>query len=318
MLLNLIFLRIFAILLIVNSHLGHMYPYSQLGFGGFLGNSIFYLISGVGLTMSFQRRPVSAITWYRKRIIKVGIPLLLFMAILNIGNLQGFLASVYHRIIWHDIQQLNSFLPVLWGLYLLFLPINRMHPKQIIVCMTLLLTVTSGLFVYTINTVQNIPHELPSNEMFFPLNALACFMLGIYFSKTNILPSRLTRHKSTALLCIAAIVFSQGMHQVFSYLGGKYIPINFFLNLTTVYAFYILSQSIDLKLSNNKTAFLYSLASSSLAVYLVQFKMIKIIDVTNIEFPYNVVSLYLYTFIFSYALTRMSGFLTNRVISGNQ
>ena len=312
---NLIYLRILAILLIVNSHLAAMYPFPQLAFGGFLGNSIFYLISGVGLSLSYQRNPVSALTWSQKRILKVGIPLLLFIGILNLGDWQGFWASISHRIIWHETNQLRSFLPVLWGLYILFLPINRMTVEKTRTAITLLLLITAGLFVYKVLTLESIPYDLPSNEMFFPLNALLCFTLGIYLTKTNILSNNLNHDKRIIVICIAFIFCSQAMHQYFKFLGEKYLPLNFYLNIISILALYALSNSVTIKTSGKFTTFLYALASSSLAVYLLQFKMIKIISATSIQFPYNILCMYLYTFIFAYSLTKLSNFISEYAMS---
>ena len=52
-------------------------------------------------------------------------------------------------------------------------------------------------------------------------------------------------------------------------------------------------------------------ASSSLAIYIVHFRYIHIVDALNVEFPYNVAQVYLYSIIFAYSLTRLSGYMVN-------
>lgn len=40
------YLKCVAVLLVLNSHLDQIYPVSSLGFGGAMGNTLFFLVSG--------------------------------------------------------------------------------------------------------------------------------------------------------------------------------------------------------------------------------------------------------------------------------
>lgn len=60
-------LKFFAIILITNSHINHLYPIPSLGTGGSLGNAIFFLVSAIGLTLSLNRKKVDFGIWFYKR-----------------------------------------------------------------------------------------------------------------------------------------------------------------------------------------------------------------------------------------------------------
>ena len=60
-------LKFFAIILITNSHISHLYPYHNMGTGGSLGNSIFFLGSSVGLTLSLKNKKIDFVSWFYKR-----------------------------------------------------------------------------------------------------------------------------------------------------------------------------------------------------------------------------------------------------------
>lgn len=60
-------MRLLAIFLIVNSHIGELYPDCRFAVGGHLGNSIFFFASGFGLLLSCRLNPLRTLNWYRKR-----------------------------------------------------------------------------------------------------------------------------------------------------------------------------------------------------------------------------------------------------------
>src|SRR4051812_42339330 len=66
-----IFFRFIAILLITNSHLDKLYPIPMLGSGGALGNSLFFMISGLGLALSGKMQTLGFPIWFRHRVSKI-------------------------------------------------------------------------------------------------------------------------------------------------------------------------------------------------------------------------------------------------------
>ena len=65
------FIRFIAIVLITNSHLERLYPIPQLGTGGAIGNSLFFMMSGYGLYLSFRKRELPFLKWYKRRITRL-------------------------------------------------------------------------------------------------------------------------------------------------------------------------------------------------------------------------------------------------------
>ncbi len=314
-LVNLVVIRILAVALIVNSHLDIFYPLSQLAIGGRLGNSLFYFISGVGLSISFQRNPVPALEWARKRGIKLIVPLLMYIGVVSIGNLQAFTDAVLNNMVWHKPDQLERFLPVLLGLYLLFLQINNLSIKRTKHILIVLVIISAALLIHRVYTIDNVPAGLPTSDIFFTLNALICFVLGIFLTKEKEFEVLINRKKKFYIICSFILIFvSQGLHQYVKYLGGNYIVLDFYINFVTVISLFIFLSLIDFSKIKSYTPLLYDIASSSLAVFIVHFKVIKVVNGANISFPYNIISVYLYSFIFAYALTKLSVSFSNYIL----
>lgn len=60
-------LRCLAGLLIANSHIEGYYPIRQLAADGLVGNSLFFLLSGLGLSLSRRRTQRPFVQWYARR-----------------------------------------------------------------------------------------------------------------------------------------------------------------------------------------------------------------------------------------------------------
>jgi peptidoglycan/LPS O-acetylase OafA/YrhL len=64
-------LRVLAILLIANSHLEELYPFRPLAADGLIGNSLFFLLSGLGLALSPRTGEGRFLDWYRRRLSRI-------------------------------------------------------------------------------------------------------------------------------------------------------------------------------------------------------------------------------------------------------
>lgn len=71
-----------ACLLISNSHLEGFYPRSWMAADGLLGNSIFFLLAGFGVTISQSRRPYGLLRFYSRRILRI-YPSLIFVMLVG-------------------------------------------------------------------------------------------------------------------------------------------------------------------------------------------------------------------------------------------
>jgi peptidoglycan/LPS O-acetylase OafA/YrhL len=64
-------LRVLAIVLIANSHLEDFYPFRQLAADGLLGNSLFFMLSGLGIALSARTGTERFVDWYRRRLFRI-------------------------------------------------------------------------------------------------------------------------------------------------------------------------------------------------------------------------------------------------------
>lgn len=312
---NLVFLRILAIALIVNSHLESLYPFSKLAFGGHLGNSLFYFVSGFGLSASFYRNPLPVWEWAIKRIVKVIVPLLLFIALVNLGDWQTFKFLVFKYLIWHDKKQLVQFLPVLWALYILFIPINKLSSKKLLLTATFLVVLSFFLFVHRVMSLDKIPIDLPSDDIFFPLNAFICFMLGIYFNKVELIVLKRYPDFFILISSLSILLVAQLAHHFIMYHGGPLVFVNFYLNFISIIAIYTFITTIKIgKFINNMMHALMDMATASLAVYIIHPKIITIIHHSDISFPYSVIGVYLYSFMLAISITSFASNISSSIL----
>lgn len=307
-------LRVLAILLIVNSHLAAFYPTPKLAFGGHLGNSIFYLISGYGLSLSFNKKPLTAAVWIKKRFIKLLVPLILILAMINIGDWQGFKDMVMYHLVWHKIEQLEYFIPVLIGLYLLFPPINRLTAKGRYVLIAALLILSGALFYLRVESVPNIPAGLPSEGIFFAINGLLCFAIGMVMANGERVSSIIQRPYIRAKL-LSIVISAEILHILIVRYAPGYVYLNFYLNIICVVALLLLFLTFEAGwFTPGVSAGITAVASSSLAVYLVHFEAIRLVEGSQIAFPYSIALIFLNSFLWAYAATRLVSAATDKAL----
>jgi peptidoglycan/LPS O-acetylase OafA/YrhL len=81
-------LRALAIVLIANSHLEAFYPFRLLAGDGLLGNSLFFMLSGLGLSLSPRAGTGRFIEWHRRRLSRI-YPSLWLTVLVGIVLIQG-------------------------------------------------------------------------------------------------------------------------------------------------------------------------------------------------------------------------------------
>ncbi len=122
------FLLAVAALLITNSHLENFYPWPLLAGDGLLGNSMFFMVAGLGITLSARRnlRPFGQYYWRRiKRIYPaVLIVVTAFLLIPQRGwNTWGWRTFVANYI-WPTPWAFIEFVMVLYVIFYLLLKLN--------------------------------------------------------------------------------------------------------------------------------------------------------------------------------------------------
>ena len=97
-------LRILAIVLIANSHLEELYPFRPLAADGLIGNSMFFLLSGLGLALSPRTSEGRFVAWYRRRLGRI-YPGLWIAVLLGTAGWEGGwhgrgIGQVLHDLFW--------------------------------------------------------------------------------------------------------------------------------------------------------------------------------------------------------------------------
>jgi peptidoglycan/LPS O-acetylase OafA/YrhL len=115
-------LRILAVFLIANSHLEGFYPVGQLAGDDLIGNSLFFMLSGFGLSLSASMRAGRFTEWYAKRLSRVYAPLWLTIVVATllaavdwrIGTLDGFFQAFLWPTPYGFLAQIILFYPIFY------------------------------------------------------------------------------------------------------------------------------------------------------------------------------------------------------------
>jgi surface polysaccharide O-acyltransferase-like enzyme len=297
----------------VNAHLADFYPHPKMAYGGYLGNLLFYFVSAYGLALGYQKKPIPFIEWLKKRLTKILIPFIFFVAVLNIGDFQSFIWVLHHNLVPHSKEQLVAFFPVLWVLYLSFFPINRLSLKQLRIFFSGILIIVALLFF--IKTRGMMPDKnLPTTGLFFLLTGLACFTTGLMAAKD---PRPLWGNlggKAKISFSFFLVLVPQILHHVLFKINPHLVILNIYFIILTVIGVFSLFNNLNLNISERSKTLLNDLAACSLAVYFVHFQFIEFFKTRSIPFPYNILSIIIFTFLFSFPLTKISMYLTTFIL----
>lgn len=316
MIYSLVLVRICAICLIVNAHLGVFYPDPRFGWGGYLGNGLFYLISGYGLALAQIRKPLKPLSWYTKRLTKILVPFVFYIVILHFGDWDKIAWTIQHNLIITTTDQLRLFFGVLWVLYVLFLPINRLRTKNLVCTLIAFVVMVTGLMLYDISQFNGVvPKNLATSDFNFLFNGIICFTLGILSARINVDAIIVKRPQVYACVTLLCVVGSQLLHRWFYAVDSRLIFTNFLFNIVCIYGLYMFFCLPWTKALEPYMKYLHGIAASSLAVYFVHFLMIDLLEHTAVAFPFNIIAVYGYSFIFAYPLTQMAVKITDLILN---
>ena len=116
-------LRVLAIVLIANSHLEDFYPIRQLAADGLIGNSLFFMLSGLGIALSPRTGNERFVHWYRRRLNRI-YPGLWLTVLVGFVLIQGawrnwtpleFLSSLVWPTPYAFLAQIVLFYPVFYA-----------------------------------------------------------------------------------------------------------------------------------------------------------------------------------------------------------
>ncbi len=210
------FLRVIAILLIVNSHCKLYYPISALGTGGALGNSLFFMLSSYGLLLSESRQSRGFTDWYSRRIVRLYpsiwivvtlllLPKRIFQGTFEISNILDFFSNYFYPPFWF-INTIIIFYPIV------FIVIKNYNVKKIIY----LAIPTIFLYIYcyfqfvdlTKFSIESIPFAL--------LSYFLIFLFGVYLASIN---KRITYEGTKDLVVFFLLIIIIYIHKILLSLG---------------------------------------------------------------------------------------------------
>ena len=131
---NTILLQAAAAVLIANSHLEGLYPKSWMAADGFLGNSMFFLLSGYGIALSLSSKHQSFPSFYWRRILRI-YPIVWIVQVVFYFLLQGrwkgsvpedYLSALIYPTDYGYVRQIMVFYAIFYFLK------NWLNPRTLI------------------------------------------------------------------------------------------------------------------------------------------------------------------------------------------
>ena len=197
-------LRILAVLLIVNSHLNLFYNYEFLATGGAIGNAIFFLISGIGLSYSLSKKKIHYFTWIKKRYLRIYpklITILLFY--ISIGFIiinyttELFIKLIFPVEFW--------FLPVISYFYLIIYYIIRNFSVQKIKKIFLIIFTIYLICYYFL--IDNEKYSIESNILLKSVFYFFVMVMGVWIFKIYNKLNLNIKYSSTILIISVSIFY---------------------------------------------------------------------------------------------------------------
>lgn len=310
-------LKAIATLLIFNSHLKGVYSSDILSFGGGFGLAIFFMVSGFLLgNIQPQAR---FIPWYRKRVIRLILPLLIWRFVeIAIGYTRiDSIIDIFHKFIFPGTWFGGAIL-LLYVLYWVVVKyLYNSHGTKILysiliglMILFLLEFITRPAFAtFSLQTLQiedtfsvETPYQVTQLVWFF------CMIVGLLIRKNS---RSLVKRKC----CIAFFIFSVSLFFVIRKLQAQYQIIQMLLPLA--YVGFALSIFVYLKDFEDKlTSFFQShigkgiktVGDMSLEIFYTQF--IWIYFFKSLVFPVNIFVIFVMTLISAGCLR----FICNRLL----
>lgn len=313
MLNELIFLRFIAILLITNSHFDHFYPIPELSTGGSLGNSIFFIISAMGLTMSLNRHKVDFRNWITKRFFRI-YPLVWIVTsfLLLIGFLQ--VNNAYDLYLYYIWPTPFWFFSAIMFLYFpIYFIINRYSTVNVL-WIFIFATSFYGIWYVTMIDLKAFSIEVGFFKILF---YFIIMIFGVFIANNYNLIKNKKSYDGILFLAITFVYF--GLKLVIMKLS--LYQIQFFVHIITIpWLFYLLKTISNSKLimavmdKRILSLCITVIAASSMEIYLVQGYIRSIGFVNSAIFPINIVIFTIVTiptaYLLHYSYEKIIAYLT--------
>ena len=317
-------LRAIAVMLITNSHFKGIYPSDILSFGGGMGVALFYMISGYLLTNINQK--TKFIQWYKKRLLRLYIPLwifdiiAIFIGFIKINSTEDIILTFLFPGTWFSASMV-----ICYPIY--FLWVKYMQPKEnknvIIETLAVLVGIFLILFVIKPNIAVFSLGDLTIKENFkietpyliSQIIWMMCMVIGLDMKQQRSCKNgRELLYFGLSMMCVVLffgtkLLTSGGVRvnlQILlapAYIGFAYFLFRSFMGFETHFQDFLLSKL-------GKVVRVISLCS--LEIYYVQFAWINIFY--KLPFPVNWLLIVIAVGASAYALH----FVSNLIYQGIQ
>ncbi len=283
----LLLLRFVAIILITNSHLDSLYPDPIYGTGGALGNSIFFFISAVGITLSNKPVMESFVFWFKKRASRVIPPLwLVLILLICLGKYdylelsQVLLLFIFPKEFW--------FLPALMVMYIPLYYVVRNYSFSLFVKLIILM-LTIYLYWYAMS-YDPARFSIEDFGLFKSYYYFIIMILGVYVGNNIDTVFVAKKYDFLMLLLVTALYFG---FKAFL-LKTEYYEWQFIVQMLTIPWLIYLARFFSysylgtfFKVSHYGKLIITIVASLTLEIYLMQSLIYTSPIVINCIFPIN-------------------------------
>ena len=277
-------LKMFAILLITNSHFAPLYVKGEaLATGGAFGVALFFFCSGFTLFLKPMGEARNFFNWYKRRILRI------YPSVFAFAVVAGFLFDKTWRIDLHRYDG-GWFIDCIMVYYILIFFIGVFFQKRLGWMLVLNLLVLAAFFLYQYKDPDFFMYKDPFQRLVF----FTCMLLGAMMGQST------TKPKARPLLDISMLVLCTVCYYGLLVVSTKYGNLlliqylSVFPLLGVLYYFYkIFSAEWAKRVYRSSVAnvVIRVIGGLCLEIYLVQFKVITV--KLNHLFPLNLLLVFI-------------------------
>ncbi|MBS4033342.1 MAG: acyltransferase [Ignavibacterium sp.] len=300
-----------AILLITNSHLDHLYPIFQLGTGGAIGNSLFFMLSGYGLALSWEKEKRKFPQWYKRRILRIYPSLILVVGIFDL-----FMRGSWKS--WTFLDYLTAFtwptpawfISALMLFYIVVFIMLKKRNQNAFLFAIFLLFIPYFYMYFTYLDISQYNIEGPG--YFKWIFYLQIMLFGCFLAYRSRKIEFKNPYSLICLIVALTLYFVAGIN----FIKGNYAEYQFTIHLLTfAIAYFIFTASrslfvLEKIMGNKKLSYMITFVSGlTLEIYLLQYYVYSNVVVTSLFFPINIIVFWILVVSLAFVIFRMADFL---------
>lgn len=302
------YLKAIAVLLVLNSHLDSIYPISALGFGGGLGNALFFCVSGYTWA-GLHSKKKSFGSWYLNKIKRIWVPTAFANLVFVFLNYK-----TYETLQLKDLFSIFIFPNKFWFcgsilLYAVLYYFTAQHPKKRLPWMA-----SGAVIVYVswyaliLDRSTIVVESITKGGACRAAHYFLCMLVGLWLRMKHDREKEI-QCKKPVLFGIMAVVcygIAMGYRVIIKNYDFQFI-IQMFTLISVVCLFEAFFQTETYLKANSMNYIVKMIASYSWEVYLTQILVIPAF--TTFSFPQNMLLVLLFIIIYSVALKKICGSL---------